>query len=250
MARPEGWTYAGHPGERQDVRAARTRFQRMPVDHKVPLLPEQTLLGERQQPVSWPCRLVTPDPGSLASAGRATLLLTGGAVLVQAIGFIRQVFLAAEVGIAGSLDAFLIAVALPEALVAVLTGGVTVALVPAYSQVKDDLGLSAARRLAGTVLVWLGLSGIALSICLWAFADDFVALTAPGLAVAATDDAVRFLRTLAPLTALSSITAVLFAACQAERLFPAMTSSASRVRSWRWRSRSTSGTAMASMGSS
>ena len=85
------------------------------------------------------------------------------------------------------------------------------------------VGLSAARRMAGTVLVWLGLGGIAMSLCLWAFADDLVALTAPGLAVAATDDAVRFLRTLAPLTALSSITAVLFAACQAERLFPAMT---------------------------
>ena len=160
---------------------------------------------------------------SLASVGRATLLLTGGAVLVQIIGLARQLFLAAEIGIAGSLDAFLIAAALPQALVAVLTGGVAVALVPAYTQLKEHQGSSAGRRMAGTVLVWLGLGGLGLSIILWVFAGDLVTLTAPGLGNSATVDAVRFLRTLAPLTALSSTTAVMQAACQAEQLFPAMT---------------------------
>jgi putative peptidoglycan lipid II flippase len=162
--------------------------------------------------------------GSLAAVGRATLVLTGGAVLVQGIGFARQMFLAAEVGIASELDALLIALAVPFALVAVLSVGVTTAIVPAYAKAKADLGVVAARRLVGTVLFWLGLAGLALSIGLWLFADVVVALAAPGLAEAGTAaEAVGYLRQVAPLGLIATLSAVLYAACQAERLFLPMT---------------------------
>ena len=161
---------------------------------------------------------------SLAAAGRATLLLTGGTVLVQAIGFVRQLFLAAEVGIASALDALLIALAAPAALVAVLSVGVTTAIVPAYVQAKDEHGDAAARRLVGSVLVWLGLAGLVSSVALWVFADPIVAITGPGLAEAGTaEEAVGYLRTVAPLAFISTLSAVLYASCQAERLFPSMT---------------------------
>ena len=160
---------------------------------------------------------------SLAAAGRATLVLTGGAVIVQVIGFGRQLFLAAEVGIASALDALLIALALPWALVAVLTVGVTTAIVPAYAKAKDEHGAVAARRLLGAVLVWLGLAGLVVSIALWVFAEPIVAAAAPGLAEAGTaEDAVGYLRQLAPLALIATLSAVLFATCQAERLFPSM----------------------------
>jgi putative peptidoglycan lipid II flippase len=161
---------------------------------------------------------------SLAAAGRATLVLTGGTIIVQGIGLMRQLFLAAEVGITSSLDALLIALAAPEALVAVISVGVTTALVPAYVRARDEHGAATANRLTGSVLVWLGLVGLVLSVALWAFAGPIVTLTAPGLAEAGTaDDAVRYLRQVAPLTLISSLSAVLYATCQAERLFPSMT---------------------------
>ncbi len=161
---------------------------------------------------------------SLAAAGRATLVLTGGAVIVQAIGFARQLFLAAEVGISSALDALLIALAAPYVLVAVLSVGVTIAMVPAYARAKDEYGAVAARRLAGTVLVWLGLAGLLVSIALWVFADPIVAITAPGLAEAGTaEEAVGYLRQVAPLALIATLSAVLFATCQAERMFPSMT---------------------------
>lgn len=157
---------------------------------------------------------------SLAAAGRATLALTGGAVIVQLLGFLRQLFLAAEVGIDSGLDALFIGLAAPTAVVALLAAGVSVALVPAYIQAKEEQGALAARRLSGTVLVWVGLAGAALSVPLWIFADEIVAITGPGLAEAGTaDDAVRYLRVLAPLTLLSSVSAILHATCQAERMF-------------------------------
>ena len=157
---------------------------------------------------------------SLAATGRATLVLTGGAVIVQLLGFVRQLFLAAEVGIDSGLDAVFIGLAAPTAIVVLLAAGVSVALVPAYIQTKEEQGIVAARRLSGTVLVWVGLAGAALSVPLWVFADEIVAITGPGLAEAGTaDDAVRYLRFLAPLALLSSVSALLYATCQAERMF-------------------------------
>lgn len=160
---------------------------------------------------------------SIAEAGRATIFLTGGAVIVQLIGFVRQMFLAAEVGIDSDLDALFIGLAMPMALVGVLTGGITVALVPSYVQAREEHGPEAARRLAGTLLVWVGLAGTALSVALWVWADAIVALTAPGLDEAgAASAAVGYLRALAPLTLVSSVSAVVYAACQAERMFRPM----------------------------
>ena len=76
----------------------------------------------------------------LAAAGRATIILTGGMLIVQLIGFARQMFLAAEVGITSGLDALLIAMASPAAMVAILTVGITTAIVPAYAEAKDVHG--------------------------------------------------------------------------------------------------------------
>jgi putative peptidoglycan lipid II flippase len=144
-------------------------------------------------------------------------------LVIQIIGFARQLFLAAEVGITSGLDALLIALAAPLALVGVLTAGVSAAIVPAYIAAKDDVGTSDARRLVGTVLVWTGLAGAVVSLALWVFAEAVVTITGPGLAEAGTaDDAVRYLRTLAPLSFLMVISSIFYALCQAESLFPAI----------------------------
>lgn len=162
--------------------------------------------------------------GSLAAAGRATIVLTGGTVIVQIIGFARQLFLAAEVGIASSLDALLIALAAPSALVAILSVGVTTAIVPAYAEAKGEIGIVAARRLVGVVFLWLGLAGLLMSIFLWMFAELVVTVTGPGLAdTGSIDAAAGYLRQVAPLAFVTSMSAVLYATCQAERLFPALT---------------------------
>jgi putative peptidoglycan lipid II flippase len=161
---------------------------------------------------------------SLAAAGRATLVLTGGAVLIQVIGFFRQMFLAAEMGIDSDLDALFVTLAVPMALSGVIAGGVGTAMVPAYVQAKEDVGPAAARRLVGTVLVWISLASVVLSLGLWVYADAIVAIVAPGLADAGTADAAAgYLRAFAPLTLVSSVSALLYATCQAERMFPTMT---------------------------
>ena len=162
-------------------------------------------------------------PVSLGAAGRSALLLTGAAVLVQGVGFVRQLFLAAEIGAASGLDAMFIALAVPLALVAVFTAGVRPALLPAYAEARDEHGSRAARRLVGTVLFWMALLGLVLSLLMWVFAGPLVAITGPGLVEAGTyEDAVGYLRALAPLALLGAVTSVFYALCQAEFQFPAI----------------------------
>ncbi len=145
-------------------------------------------------------------------------------LVVQLIGFARQMFLAAEVGITSGLDALLIAMALPAAMVAILTVGVTTAIVPAYIEAKDVHGNQGARRLAGTVGVWLALGGLLGAVVLWALAEPLIAVMAPGLAKNDTAaQAVEYLRLLAPMALISTVSSVLYAVCQAERLFVPMT---------------------------
>ena len=166
---------------------------------------------------------IEPRPVSLGSAGRSTLLLTGAAVIVQGVGFFRQLYLAAEVGVASGLDALLIAMATPLALAAVLTAGIRPALVPAYADARGERGLNAARRLVGSVLLWTGFAGVSISLSIWVFAEPLVSLAGPGLADAGTASAaVQYMRMLAPLAFLGTASSVFYALCQAEQLFPAL----------------------------
>ena len=105
----------------------------------------------------------------------------------------------------------------------VLVAGVSVALVPAYAQAKDEQGPLRARRLVGTVLVWTAVAALAAAVLLWVFAEPIVAITGPGLSAEGTaDEAVRYTQTLAPLVFLGAMSSIFFALCQAESLFPAM----------------------------
>ena len=90
---------------------------------------------------------------SFRSIGRSALILTGSAAAVQVIGIIREVFVAAQVGLSSDYDALLVALIIPTTLAGVLTAGTATAMVPAYLEVRSGRGLDAARRLAGVLVI-------------------------------------------------------------------------------------------------
>ena len=130
--------------------------------------------------------------------------------------------MAAQVGLSGQLDALLIALALPLTLAGLLTSGIQTALVPAYLKARTASGLDDSRRLAGMVLVWVALIGLAMSAVLVVFAGAFIAVAGPGLSAVDRQDAVGYLRVLAPLAFVAAVTAIMYAVCQAEGRFRAM----------------------------
>ena len=103
---------------------------------------------------------------SLASVGRAAVVLTGATAGVQVLAVVRELYLAAKVGVSPDLDALLIGLVLPTTLASILTSGPSTAMVPAYLDARATGGLADARRLSGTVLVWLGIVGLALTLLL------------------------------------------------------------------------------------
>ena len=159
---------------------------------------------------------------SLRAVGRSAAILTGGTVAVQAIGILRELYIAAQVGLSRDLDALLIAMVLPLTLAGVLTSGIVTAMVPAYVETRETSGRGEARRFAGAVLAWIGLAGLALTAILVVFASPLISIAGPGLDQASHDLAVQYLYVLAPVAVVSAITGILYALCQAEDLFAAI----------------------------
>jgi putative peptidoglycan lipid II flippase len=131
-------------------------------------------------------------------------------------------FLAAQVGATEGLDAVLIALILPTTLAAVVTSGVVRALVPAYLEAIEFSGHDRARRMAGSLIIWFGLAGLALTAALAAFAGPIVALTGPGLTPVGRENAIGYLQVLAPVAFLTTITAIMASIAQAEGKFAAI----------------------------
>ena len=156
---------------------------------------------------------------SLRAVGRSAAILTGGTFAVQAIGILRELFIAAQVGLSRDLDALLIAMVLPTTLAGVLTSGIVTAMVPAYVEAREKGGRPLARRLSGAVLAWIGLAGIAVSVLLVVFANPIISIAGPGLDAASHDGAVQYLYVMAPVAFLAAVSGILYALCQAEDLF-------------------------------
>lgn len=155
----------------------------------------------------------------LSSVARSAALLTGGAAATQLVGALRELFLAANVGASPNLDALLIALFLPSTLAGVLTAGIVRALVPAYVETSLHDGHEAARRLAGALMTWAAGAGIVLWILLSVFAGLVVTVAGPGLSDAGRTQAGDYLRVLAPVALLATLTAILATVSQAEERF-------------------------------
>ena len=155
----------------------------------------------------------------MRSVGRSAAILTGASAAVQIVGLGRELFIAAQVGLSRNLDALLVALVVPLTLAGLLTTGTVTALIPAYVQVRTDVGLVAARRLAGVVITSVVLAASAIVAALIIFGDFVISLVGPGLGPGAHGLAVSYLALLAPVTIFSAATAVLTSICQAEQRF-------------------------------
>jgi putative peptidoglycan lipid II flippase len=168
---------------------------------------------------------VEPSPAgggggiSFRSISRSTAILTGAAAATQVLAIIREVFVAANVGLSSGYDALLIALVIPTTLAGVLTAGTITALVPAYLEARGKDGVEAARRLAGAVMFWIGLCGLAISLGLVLVGPVAIAIVGPGLGAPEREAAVSFLHIIAPVAFVSAVTGILTATCQAEERF-------------------------------
>ena len=170
-----------------------------------------------------------PDPQgagvSFRSISRSAAILTGAAAAVQVLAIVREVFVAAQVGLSTGYDALLIALVIPTTFAGVLTAGTVTAMVPAYLEARAQRGLNAARGLAGVITFWVGLCGLAFWLLLEAFGSFAIAIAGPGLDAAARSAAVSYLHIVAPLAFVAAVVPILGGICQAEERFKVIATS-------------------------
>lgn len=149
-------------------------------------------------------------------------MLTGGTAAAQAIAILRELFVAANVGLSGDYDAVLIALVIPMTLAALATSGIVTALIPGYVAIQRERGRADASRLASAVLTWVAVITGLMAAFLVLAADPLVQLVGPGLPPEAHDQAVSYLLMLAPVVMVIGLGGILSSICQAEGRFGMM----------------------------
>ena len=155
--------------------------------------------------------LPRPAPGRVGTRLLASRNSVLGAVLLIGLSFLgsrllgaaRAVVIADQYGASVELDAFWVAMRLPDLVFQLLAGATLAsAFIPVYARVLQERGEQTAWRLASVVLNWVLLGTLALAAIVFLAADWIVPALAPGLGEdsgiqdAITDDAVFLTRVL------------------------------------------------------
>lgn len=131
--------------------------------------------------------------------GAAALLLAASVVASRLLGFVREMVLAARVGVGAGTDAYYAAFQIPDLLNYLLAGGaLAIAFTPLYLRTLRGEGERAAEELFRTVLGTLGALACVLTAALWVYADRLVDLQFGGFDAATRAQTVRLTRIVLP----------------------------------------------------
>ncbi|HWO72399.1 MAG TPA: murein biosynthesis integral membrane protein MurJ, partial [Dehalococcoidia bacterium] len=127
--------------------------------------------------------------GSAAPAGLTASSLTVAALIVAAgflgsrlLGLVRNVAIAHAFGTDPELDAFWVAIRLPDLAFQLISGATLAsAFMPTFARVREERGAQEGWRLASSVLNLVLLATLALAAAIFVFAPRIVPLLAPGL---------------------------------------------------------------------
>jgi putative peptidoglycan lipid II flippase len=156
---------------------------------------------------------------SPSSVGRSSFIVGAGFAGAQAVGLVRELWLAGHIGLSGDLDALLVAIGLTTLAAGLITGGASGALVPLYLEARTRHGMDDARRLSGSVIAWLGVGGLLISVLIAGIAPLLIGVSGPGLSADNHERAIAYLRFLTPVMFVTVITTMMKVVCQAEERF-------------------------------
>lgn len=126
------------------------------------------------------------------------LIVSGATVLSRVCGFFREASLAAVYGASGEMDAFLVALSIPDILFSVVGAGIATIAVPVYvkklAQGRCREGCRAMNNLLNTHII---ITAFMTGIC-FLFAPFWVSLIAPGFPPEWSALAVKLLKIMSP----------------------------------------------------
>ena len=120
--------------------------------------PVSAVIGLRAKLVSAfsPARWLSWQQASVNRRIFSAMLTVGMlTLLVKVAATFKEMVIARKLGVADSLDAYLVAFALPAFVMNLITGTLNAVLIPTYIQVRDQNGREAAQKLFSSVVVWV-----------------------------------------------------------------------------------------------
>jgi putative peptidoglycan lipid II flippase len=131
--------------------------------------------------------------------GAAAALLAGSVMLSRVVGYVREIALAAKVGVGSDTDAYYTAFMLPDLLNYLLAGGaLAIAFIPLYNRVRSREGDDAAGQLFESVLGTIAAISVVATVALWLYADSLIAWGFPKFDPATRALTVRLTRIVLP----------------------------------------------------
>ncbi len=131
--------------------------------------------------------------------GAAAALLAASVLLSRMLGYVREMVLAAKVGVSPEMDAYSAAFLLPDILNHLLAGGaLAIAFIPVYTRARKERGEAAAEKLFATVLGTLGLLAVLFTAVMWIWAEPIVSRLFGGFDPETADLTLRLTRIVLP----------------------------------------------------
>jgi putative peptidoglycan lipid II flippase len=110
----------------------------------------------------------------------ALMIVGGCTVVVKLVAFVKDAIVAYQFGTGDAMDAFLIALVLPQFAVTLIGASLNTALIPTYIQVREREGREAANRLMSSVMSIASLFLLGVSLLLALSASHVLPLLASG----------------------------------------------------------------------
>ena len=149
----------------------------------------------------------------------AALTVAALTAVVRAGSVVKELMVAWRFGTGDELDAFLIAVLVPTAVISIIAASFSSAFIPAYIRVRQHEGVEAAQRLFQGVMGWAVVLLTLTAVLIVAGSPPYLLLIGPGFTAVKLHLTFRLLCLGVPIVLLSGIAAIWSAALNAEGRF-------------------------------
>lgn len=151
---------------------------------------------------------MNPTNSGFSSQGvaQATIILMIGMMLSRILGIVREMVIAHMFGATAETDAFVIAFTIPGVFTSLVSGAITVAFIPVFTEYRIKRGEADAWRIASTLInLIVGVLSLGVIFTLFA-APGIVGLLAPGFDEQTRATAVHLSRVMSPAIVFMGLT--------------------------------------------
>ena len=149
----------------------------------------------------------------------AALTIAALTAVVRSISVVKELIVAWRFGTSDDLDAFLISLLVPVAVISIFAGSFNAAFIPVYIHTRENEGIAAARQLFQQVVGWALLVLVLAAVLIVLGAPVYLPLIGSGFSAEKLLLTFKLVCLSAPVVMLSGLAALCSAALNAERRF-------------------------------